>query len=385
MEPAIIISSFTAGLGVIRALGIQDIPVVVFSYDKRDMGHVSKYVKEVVRIPHPEECEQEFIDVLLTKADHYRGNILIPTSDAALAAVSRNKVTLDQFYRVACTEWEITEKFLVKKYTYALADAIGVPSPITAIPKTIADVESYSQSIQYPCLVKPCQSHLYYAKFKEKMVKVENLDQMIAAYQKAQGSGYEVMLQEFIPGDDTLGVNYNSYFWDNEPLVEFTAQKIRNAPPELGSPRVVISKEIPEVIEPGRKILKAMGFYGFSCTEFKKDPRDNVYKLMEINGRHNLSSALAVKCGINFPYLQYRHLVEGVNPSGNDYQYGVYWTEVTRDLSYTIKYFRQERLSIYQYLQPYFGPHVDAIFDSRDIRPFLMRCKNIIKGGIPLH
>jgi predicted ATP-grasp superfamily ATP-dependent carboligase len=129
---------------------------------------------------------------------------------------------------------------------------------------------------------------------------------MIAVYQQAAQSGLEVVLQEFIPGDDSLGVNYNSYFWDGEAIIEFTAEKLRNAPPRFGSPRVIMSKDMPEVIAPGRKILQAMGFHGFSCTEFKKDPRDDVYKLMEVNGRHNLSSQLAVSCGINFPWVHYK-------------------------------------------------------------------------------
>ena len=52
---------------------------------------------------------------------------------------------------------------------------------------------------------------------------------------------------------------------------------------------MVLSEHVPEVIEPGRKILQAMGFYGYACTEFKRDPRDGSHKLMEVNGRHNLS------------------------------------------------------------------------------------------------
>jgi len=63
---------------------------------------------------------------------------------------------------------------------------------------------------------------------------------------------------------------------------------------------VIVSQKIPEIIEPGRKLLAALNYEGFSCVEFKKDQRDQVYKLMEINARPNLSGALAVRAGINF-------------------------------------------------------------------------------------
>jgi predicted ATP-grasp superfamily ATP-dependent carboligase len=227
--------------------------------------------------------------------------------------------------------------------------------------------------------VKPSQSHRYFDLFKTKMVRVENLDQMLAAYRQAADAGLEVLLQELIPGDDAQGVNYNSYFWEGDPLVEFTAQQLRNAPPEFGSPCVVVSKDIPEVIEPGRKILRAMGFCGYSCTEFKKDARDGVYKLMEVNGRHNRSSLLSVRCGVNFAWLQYKHLILGELPSACDYRTGVYWVALARDVAYGLKRRNAERPSLAQFLQPYLGPHVFAILDWRDPKPFVLRCVSLVK------
>ncbi len=380
MIPAIVLASHTMGLAVIRALGTMGVPIVVIVYAEReDMGYVSKYVREKIPAPHPEKSEDQFIDVLMKCAAHLGGGLVIPTSDETLAAVSRHKTLLERHYRVACTEWNITEQFIDKKRTYALADAIGVPAPKTTIPHSVDDVERYSRTIDYPCLVKPCQSHRYYDRFKRKMTRVENLEQMLAAYQEAADAGLETMLQELIPGDDTQGVNYNSYFWNGEPLVEFTAEKVRNAPPGLGSPRVAVSKHIPEVLEPGRKILQAMGFYGYSCTEFKKDARDGVYKLMEVNGRHNLSGLLAVRCGINFPWIHYQHLVCGELPSACDYRTAVYWIDIIRDIGYSLKCIKKERYSLSQYIRPYRSPHVFAILDPRDPRPFAQRCINLAK------
>jgi D-aspartate ligase len=380
MVPAIVIGGHVMGLAVIRALGKMGVPVVVVVYNKNEeMGYVSKYVVEKILAPHPEKSENEFIDVLVKLAARLNGGLLIPTSDETLGAISRHKTLLENHYLVACTEWNITEQFIDKKYTYALAEEIGVPAPKTTIPHSIEDVERYSETVQFPCLVKPCKSHTFFDRYKRKMTKVENLKQMVAAYQEAAGSDLEMMLQELIPGDDTQGVNYNSYFWDGEPLVEFTAEKVRNAPPELGSPRVAISKHIPEVLEPGRKILKALGFYGFSCTEFKKDTRDGIYKLMEVNGRHNRSGLLAVQCGINFPWIQYRHLAYGELPSAKDYRTGVYWIDIFRDIGYSLKCFRSEGLSLSQYIQPYRSPHIFAIWDKQDPKPFLQRGINLIK------
>ncbi len=378
MEPAIVLSTFTMGLGIIRALGVLGIPVIALHYDRRDMGYLSRYVSEHLECPHPERHEEQFIEFLLNYAAWFQSGVLFPASDAVLVAVARHKSLLESCYKVACPEWNIVELFIDKKHTYALAEVAGVPAPKTIVPCSIDEVEQYSRTVEYPCLVKPCQSHLFYAEFHTKMVEVESLDRMVSIYRRARNAGLDVMLQEIIPGEDANGVNYNSYFDEGEPIVEFTAEKVRNAPPRFGSPRVVISKVIPEVCEPGRRILKAMGFYGYSCTEFKRDKRDGVYKLMEVNGRHNLSSLLAVRCGINFPWLHYRHLVYGERPVASEYQEGVYWVDLIRDVGYSLKYCRQEHYSLRDYLRPYFEPHVFAVLDFKDARPFAKRCVDLL-------
>jgi len=379
MKPAIVLSGHTMALGVVRALGSIGVPVIMVHYDEKDMGHVSRYVKHRIKAPHPEKHESQFIDLLMDCAERFEGGILYPVSDETVVAVARHKAKLECHYIVACPEWEIVSRYIDKKYTYALAEEIGVPAPKTIVPQTVEDVEQYSKTVEFPCLVKPSQSHLFYQQFKCKMFPVNSADEMMSVYRKAEDAGLEVMLQEIIPGDDAEVVNYNAYFENGEPLVEFTAEHVRNAPPWWGSPRVALSAKIPEVIAPGRKILRAMNFYGYACTEFKRDTRDGIYKLMEINGRHNLSTLLSVRCGINFPWIQHQHLSEGIKPFASDYETGIYWIDIVRDVGYSLKYLTKERYSPGQYLRPYVKPHVYAIFDLKDIRPFIKRCTFLVR------
>jgi predicted ATP-grasp superfamily ATP-dependent carboligase len=374
MQSAVVLSGNTTGIGVIRALGEVGVPVLVLYSDEQETGHVSKYATHSFYTPDP-------VDFLLRGVNRIGDSILIPTDDESLSLLSQHKSVLEGYYTVACPEWEITQQFIDKKHTYDLAEAIGVPAPKTVVPRTDEDVERYGNTVQYPCLVKPSQGHLFFRHFKQKMVKVENFDQMLATYRRAADLGLEVMIQEIIPGDDSDVANYNSYSWQGEPLVEFTAQQIRKAPPEFGSPRVVISQVIPEVIEPGRKILQAMGFYGYSCTEFKKDSRDGVYKLMEVNGRHNRSTLLAVRCGVNFPWIEYKHLVTGEMPSVGDQKVGIYWIDVVRDVGYSVKSYGKERYALPEYLRPYFGSRIFAIFELKDPRPFVKRCTDLVKAA----
>ena len=214
------------------------------------------------------------------------------------------------------------------------------------------------------------------------MVKVTSVDELVLAYKEALEADIEIMIQEYIPGDDSKGVNYNSYVINNEPVCEFTAQKNRLNPPDTGLPRVVKSRYIDEIIEPGRKIVKAFGYNGYSCTEFKKDIRDNTYKLMEMNGRHNRSGLLAVKFGINFPWIEYQDLTNSNQLSEFenkfDYSADVYWIDELWDVIYFFKLIKKGKLNFFDYIKPYYNTHVFSVFSARDIKPFLNR----IGGGI---
>ncbi len=371
MRPALVLSGHTMGLCVVRALGAEGIPVVAVHYADADVAQVSRYATESLRTPRPLYDEEAFVEVLLDRSSRYDNGLLIPASDSALVAVSKHRAALQERYVVAAPAWDVARSFIDKARTYALAEAAGIPAPRTAVPASREEAERYADDATYPCLVKPSVGHVYRAIFGTKMKEVANRQELLRAYQEAADEGIQVMLQELIPGPDDAGANYNAYVWDGRPLAEFTAAKIRSAPPRVGSPCVVRSQWVDGVVEPGRAILEAMGYEGFACTEFKRDPRDDTWKLLEVNGRHNLSGMLAVRCGINFPLLQYRHLMEGIAPSATGFQPGVYWIDLVRDLREARQAIRRDGLR--SFTLPYRGHPVYAVGDLHDPKPFVVQ------------
>ena len=372
MKPAIIVAEHYAGMGIVYGLGIKGVPVVVVAYDDVEID-ASKYVQSTVRVPHPKNNEEGFVAGLVALADQYEGSLLIPATDRSLVVLAQHKAQLSQHFVVACPGWDIIKLIIDKSYTYKLGDEIGIGTPKTFDINSIEDAEVYGREVDYPCLIKPRQSHVFDAAFNSKMFSVTNFDELMTQYQRVDKIGIEVMIQEFILGDDSAGVNYNSYIGDGFEPIEFTARKVRNAPPQFGSPRCVISEDVPEIIEPSLKLLQAIGYQGFSCTEFKKDARDGIYKLMEVNGRHNLSAMLAVRCGLNFPWIEYAHLMLGESPTPADFRKNVYWINVASDLKQSIKHRRTEKYSLRDYIRPYIKPHVFALLDWRDPKPFIKR------------
>jgi predicted ATP-grasp superfamily ATP-dependent carboligase len=342
------------------------------------MGHVSKWVHEVLDCPHPEHDEPRFIAFLSGLAARYPGAMLVPASDQALGTVSGHGELLTELgYRVAAPSRRVAQLCLNKSDTYALAELSGVPAPMTCRVREEADIERYAAKAGsrdgFPAVLKPTMSHHYYAVFGRKWTRVDSVSHAIQEYRLALRAGLEVILQELIPGGELCGANYNAYFWDGEPLAEMTAAKVRNSPVETGSPSVVISRLLPELLEPGRRMLGALDYRGFANIEFKLDPRDGLYKIIEVNARHNLSAALAFHCGINFPWLQYRHLLYGERPDRPGYRQGLYWIDITRDLKDAKTYLRRGDYSLARFLRPYLAPHVAAVWDAADPNPARLR------------
>jgi len=379
MKKALVIYTHIVGLAVIRALGRMDVPVYTLSYSANEMGLYSKYVKGRVKVPDPRENEEAFIARLLELSDEFKGSLLIPTDDYTVVVLSKNKDLLQSHYVVAVENWLIVQKLIEKQYTYELARSWGIPSPLTFVVASFDEVRKVLAQITYPCLIKPCEGHTFFDHFKVKMFRIENEEDLFARYRQIEPLGFKVMIQELIPGDDTQGVNYNSYFVNGAPVAEFTAKKVRLEPPFLGSPRVLVSKVIPEIFENGRLLLQKLNYSGFSCMEFKKDQRNGVYTLMEVNCRNNLSGLLAVTCGINFPWIQYQHLMYGEINKATSFKENVYWIDLDKDL---LRFFisrKEEGYTLKQYLEPYRKEKVFAISSFNDPLPYLKRISYLTK------
>jgi D-aspartate ligase len=380
--PAIVISKGAQGLAVTRGLGERGVRVIVLHWTEHDVARLSRYASEAIRVPHPEHDGSAFVDTLMSLRERLHGSVLVPTADEAVNDLARNKEALEEHYIVACPDAPVVERFVDKRYTYELAAERGIPIPHTLVPESDDDLTAFHEQVMYPCLVKPRESHRYVWHFKTKLAVVNSLPEMRQAYRAATAAGVEVVIQELIPGPDINGVNHNAYRWDGDIVAECTARKVRLAPPRFGVPRVVVAADVPAVIEPGRAILDALGLDGFACTEFKYDRRDRTFKLLEVNGRHNLSSLLSIRCGLNFPWISYRHLTSGARPSPVRPRTGLYWIDETEELPRLATRAGRDSRPLRELLRPWAREHVFAVYDPNDRAPLLLGATKRIRDRL---
>jgi len=107
-----------------------------------------------------------------------------------------------------------------------------------------------------------------------------------------------IIVQEYIPGGmDTL-YTITSYASRESEIIGYSiGHKIRQSPPEGGT--IISGKvtHIDEILHLGKKLIKETGYFGISNIEFKRDSRDDSYKLMEINPISGVGATVAKLVG----------------------------------------------------------------------------------------
>ena len=71
---------------------------------------------------------------------------------------------------------------------------------------------------------------------------------------------------------------------------------------------------MPEMRTVGERFLSLIDYSGVGEVEFMRDPRDGVYKLLEVNPRFWGWHSLAIAAGIDLPYLWYRDATQEYLP-----------------------------------------------------------------------
>jgi predicted ATP-grasp superfamily ATP-dependent carboligase len=239
------------------------------------------------------------------------------------------------------------------------------------------------EDIFYPVVVKPLESALFWETFGKKLIVARNRAELTAAVDQMRLAGIEAEVLDLVPGADGRFANYTVYMdRHSQPVAEFSFRKLRKAPPFYGVARAAEVADIPQLREPTIALLQRIGWQGMASAEYKLDPRDGRYRLMEINGRCFLTHGLPTRCGVNYPLLAWREhsLGEAVRAQPNGWR-GV-WLHLHADLLYTAVQERGPDWSWREFIRSYRGPWVDAVWSSKDPMPFLAQWAGTMRKAV---
>ena len=370
---AIILGGGDCSIGIIRAFAAAGLAPALLHYGTFNPGRHSRFLCGSFEAPIPSEQPEKFLELILNLPASWDGTLLIPADDIAVAFLARQRSQVLKRFVSSVPEWSIVKQLLEKRFLYRLAGKAGVPVPQTHYPESMDEIAHAAAKIGFPCLLKPSSSYAFSLIFRKKLLRVANEQELRRAYAAATSHGLKVFVSEYIPGDDSSLFHYRSYRNEHGAvLAEMCTQKLRQYPPEFGV--AAFSKTVPmepRIKEWSRRLLDHSGYCGISSIEFKRDKRDDSFRLMEANVRNVLPERLFTEAGINFPQITYTDLVEGQMPDRPEYRLGLYWVQNLLDLKALL---HERNLSLREYLTPFRKGAIKCIPFFDDPGPFIARC-----------
>ncbi len=369
---AIVVGGDSQGLGIVRSLGRRGIPVCIID-DELSIARFSRYATHAVQVADLRD-ERRTVDTVLDVGQRLglKGWVLYPTRDETVAAFSRYRSELMEWFRVPTPDWSKVQWAWDKRNTYRLAQELAIPTPRTWYPCDLNELEQVKADL--PLVIKPAiKEHFIYAT-KAKAWRVNSREELVERFQQASalvGPG-AAMIQELIPGDGRQQFAYCAFFKDGHAVGSMVAQRWRQHPPEFGRASTFVETlDLPLLETLSERFLQAIDYYGLVELEYKLDPRDGQYKLLDFNARTWGYHTLGARAGVDFPYLLFAdQLGDLVEPCRT--QAGVRWIRMATDLSTGVLEIFSGRLNWLAYLRSLRGFHVESVFSREDPLPGLI-------------
>ena len=330
---AVVVGGDYQGLGIVRSLGRQGVPVCVVD-DEHSISRYSRYSKRFVSVPDLRD-QRKAVDGLIEigKRLNLEGWVLYPTREELVAAISHRRLELSEVFRVPTPDWESVKWAWDKRNTYRLAQELNIPTPVTYYPENIEQLAELDD-LTPPFAIKPAiKEHFFYAT-KAKAWRANSHAELRTLYRKASdlaGNG-EIMVQELISGGGSQQFSYCAFFRNGEAVGKMVARRRRQHPLEFGRASTYVETvDVPILEEFSERFLRAIDYYGLVEVEYKLDPRDSQYKLLDVNARTWGYHSLGAEAGVDFSYMLYSDQV-GLPVSPSKGRSGLAWVRTTTDL-----------------------------------------------------
>ena len=240
-------------------------------------------------------CGDSYVQLAAHCRDSLPENVIAPYIDGALLDTLINK-----------------EKF------YQLCDRYGIDHPATFI---------YDKSMGHdftlpwgpPYIAKPADSVAYWACGDHSLAKVyicQSWEELLESLDHVYAAGYSdhMVLQEFIPGDDSymrVLTNYSDHTGQVRLMCLGHVLLEEHSPHGIGNHAVILTEQDEPLCMKIKELLESLHFVGFSNFDIKYDQRDGRYKAFEINCRQGRSNYYVTGAGYNIARLVVEDCVEG--------------------------------------------------------------------------
>ena len=285
-------------LGVLRSLSDENAEVIALP----DIDPVTRRSRWYLAGP-PELAGMEPEELAQRLENLPAPTVLIPCSDQWVRIVSALPAKVRARYPASVAPIEALDLLVDKARFSSTLDRLGLPHPATRLMMSVQDLGEFSDTVLLRSFLKPVHSQQFFARFGVKAFRIADRSDAERRLAECIGAGFQMMLQEYIPGPPV-----NHYFIDGfvdgggAVRALFARQRLRMNPPDFGNSTLMISVALGDTGDAPatlKTLFADINYRGVFSAEFKRDPRDGVFNLIEVNARPWWYVEFAARCGVN--------------------------------------------------------------------------------------
>ncbi len=359
-HPALILTLSATGLAVARSLAPKGVTCWGVDSETNALGHSSRWVKSDARFARL-PAGPELLEALLAfGVEQDTRPVIYTAGDPYIDFVAEHHQKLrEHFILMASMKPEVSSLLMDKMSFYARCEKLDIGMPRTFFPEDEAAAERAAAGLRYPAIVKPTQGHLFRQHLGgEKLVEVDGPEDLLRWWKQFRDWGGETVLQEVIPGPET-NIFVAAVYVDAQGTCRslFTARKARQYPPMYGSGSYMEACWSDEIAALSQDLVSKLGYAGICGTEYKWDPRDEAWKLIELNPRPTLWFSLPRAAGCDVVWDAHCDLTGNPNPVHIDCQDDkISWQLPVRDLLASLHFLRKRELGVLEFLRTTVDP-----------------------------
>lgn len=314
-------------LSIVRSLGRRGGAVDACPFDFSSPALASRYLQKVHRLPPYALSADDWVAALggILAGGGY--DLVIPCDDRAIIPLMRHRLTLPQV-RLALPNEAAFAVFYDKAATREAAAAAGVPVAPGRLLDDGDTAAGLAVELGLPLVLKPRRSFDLDNPTLRRAVSVcrdlASLETALAELRQRDA----VLVEGFFAGS---GVGVSILAQDGRVLQAVQHRRVAEQPGNGGSSYRVSEAADARLMGCAARLAEATALCGVAMFEFRQNAQGG-FVLLEVNARFWGSLPLAVAAGVDFPWLLYRLLVDGVAEPPRPARAGIYARNVTADV-----------------------------------------------------
>jgi predicted ATP-grasp superfamily ATP-dependent carboligase len=251
---------------------------------------------------------------------------------------------------------EVLTLFADKGAFAELTRSVDVPAPATWILQSAEDLGPIPDVVFVNAFLKPRDSHAFLARYGVKGLRVHSKAEASRTLHELREDGdLSFLLQEYVPGPSSEHYFVDG-FVDRDQRVTglFARRRLRMYPEDFGNSSYMVSVALPDVgsaVPSISRLLQHVQYRGMFSAEFKRDARDGLLKVLEVNVRAWWYVEFAQRCGLNVCRMAYQDALGMPVSQSRDYRVGESLVYAYYDLFACRARHRRGELSLREWLR----------------------------------